>query len=389
MDLDEVIERRGTHSAKWDMMEKLYNVPTRDGIAMWVADMDFRPPMAAVRALQTMMSHGVYGYYGDDAGYLDSICWWMQERHGWQVEPDWIFTSHGLVNGTALCIDAFSSPGDGVVLFTPVYHAFARVLKEANRQIVECPLEIRDGTYTFDFDAYDKQMSGGVKIAILCSPHNPGGRVWSAEELRAVADFCIRHDLLLISDEIHHDLVFSPNRHIPMTLAAPDIEDRLIMLTAVTKTFNLAGAHTGNVIIADTNLRQEFARRMMALGISPNSFGMFMAEAVYSPDGVSWLDEVMPYINRNRQLFDQQMNAINGVRSMPLEATYLAWVDFRNTGLSTDEVTKRVLHGARIAVNLGNTFGKGGEGFLRFNLATPRSLVVEALSRIERVFRTD
>jgi cystathionine beta-lyase len=386
MNFDETICRFGTHSVKWDMMPAIFGVPADQGIAMWVADMEFRPPACVQAAVEKMAAHGLYGYYGDDAEYLAAIRWWMANRHGWDVPAEAIFTTHGLVNGTAMCVDAFTKPGDGVVLMTPVYHAFARVIKAAGRQVVECPLVQRDGVYQMDFAAWDAQMTGAEKMLILCSPHNPGGRVWSSQELRGVADFCIRHNLVLVSDEIHHDLVFPGAKHQVMALAAPDITDRLVMLTAATKTFNIAGCHSGNVIVLDPVLRAKFAARMNGLGISANSFGLFMTTAAYSPEGAEWLDALLAYLDGNRKLFDAGVNAIPGLRSMPLQATYLAWVDFSGTGMAPAEFTARVEKGAKIAANHGDPFGLGGESFLRFNLAAPRAQVAEAVARLQVAF---
>ncbi len=386
MSFDEIIDRRGTHCVKWDMMEPLYGVSPSDGLAMWVADMEFRPPACVSDAVQAMVDHGIYGYFGDESKYRAAICWWMKERHGWQVEAEWIFSTHGLVNGTALCVDTWTRPGDGVILFTPVYHAFARVIRAAGREVVELPLAQRDGRYVMDFDAYGAMLTGRERMVILCSPHNPGGRVWSGNELRALAEFCVRHDLLLVSDEIHHDLVMPGHRHLPMTLAVPEIADRLVMMTATTKTFNIAGSHIGNVIIPDPALRQAFGGRIAALGISPNSFGIFMATAAYSPAGAAWVDDLVAYLDGNRRLFDAGVNAIPGLRSMPLEATYLAWVDFAGTGMAGEEFTRRVAREAKIAVNHGPSFGRGGESFLRFNIATPRAVVADAVARLQRAF---
>ncbi|WHZ35904.1 MalY/PatB family protein [Sagittula sp. MA-2] len=383
---DEEIDRQGTHSVKWDMMESIYGVPSDEGLAMWVADMDFRPPDCVQAAVQRMADHGLYGYYGDDRGYREAICWWMKERHGWTVEPGAIFTTHGLVNGTALCVQTYTEPGDGVVLFTPVYHAFARVIKASGREVVECPLTIQDGRYVMDFDAYDAQMTGREKMVILCSPHNPGGRVWTREELQGLADFARRHDLILVSDEIHHDLVMPGHTHVPMPLADDSIMDRLVMMTATTKTFNIAGSHIGNVIVPDERLRARFAATMAGLGISPNSFGMFMAEAAYSPEGAAWVDELVQYLDGNRRLFDEGINAIPGLHSMEMQATYLAWVDFAGTGMAAEEYRDRVQQQAKIAVNHGPTFGTGGESYLRFNFATPRARVVEAVRRMQEAF---
>lgn len=385
MTFDEPIDRRGTHCVKWDMMEAFYGVSPKDGLAMWVADMEFRPPVCVQRALDGMLAHGVYGYFGEERDYLSAIRWWMQTRHGWSVDPSWVFTTHGLVNGTALCIDAFTAPGDGVVLMTPVYHAFARVIRAAGREVVECPLALQDGRYEMDFDRWDGMMTGTERMLILCSPHNPGGRVWTRAELQAVAAFARRHDLVIVSDEIHHDLVMPGHRHTPMALI-DGIEDRLVMMTASTKTFNIAGAHIGNVIIAAPDLRATFAGRMAAMGISPNSFGMHMATAAYSPEGAAWVDDLCAYLDGNRRLFDAGMAAIPGVRSMPLEATYLAWVDFAGTGMSADEIARRIERDARIAANHGASFGAGGETFMRLNLAAPGAVIAEAVARLQSAF---
>ncbi|WP_372893351.1 MalY/PatB family protein [Rhodosalinus sp.] len=387
MDFDEIIDRHGTHSMKWDRMEALYGVPAADGLAMWVADMDFRPPACVTEAVRRMADHGIYGYFGDDTAYLEAIRWWLAERHGWQVAPEWILTTHGLVNGTGMCVDTWTAPGDGVVLFTPVYHAFAKVIRAAGREVVECEMPIEDGRYVLDIAAWDAQMTGRERMVILCSPHNPGGRVWSREELRAVADFAARHDLILVSDEIHQDLVFpGAPRHVPMPVAAPEALDRMVVMNATTKTFNIAGAHLGNVIVPDERLRADLAQRMLGLGISPNSFGLHMATAAYSPEGAAWVDALMAYVDGNRKVFDATVAEIPGLASMPLEATYLAWVDFSGTGMSREDFTARVEQGARIAANHGPTFGTGGESWLRFNLAMPRARVEEAAARLADAF---
>jgi len=386
MDFDEVIDRRGTHSSKWDTMEELYGVSPDSGLSMWVADMDFRAPKIIQEKLHGINSHGIYGYYGDYKEYNNSIKWWMKNRHNWEIDTSWIFTTHGLVNGTGLCIDAFTKPGDGIILFTPVYYQFSNLVEAARRKVVECPLKLIDNHYHFDFVAYERNLSGDEKMVILCSPHNPGGRVWTKNELQEVAKFAKKHDLVLVSDEIHHDLVYPNKSHTVMPIADPSVCDRLVMMTATTKTFNIAGAHSGNVIIPNPNLRQKFSQRIKALGISPNSFGLFMATAAYSPEGAQWLDELLHYIDGNRVIFDREVNKIPGLSSMPLEGTYLAWVDFSGTGMEEEEFIYRVQEKAKIAVSHGSTFGTGGEKFLRFNLATPRTLVVEATKRLKDAF---
>ena len=385
MNFDKVPDRRGTHSDKWDNMDRIFGVSPDDGIAMWVADTEFQPPACVQDAVKAMHEHGVYGYYGDEADYRAAIQWWMATRHGWDIDPSWIFTTHGLVNGTALCIDAYTSAGDGVVVFTPVYHAFARVIKAAGRKVVSCELVNTNGHYTFDFDAYDKQMTGNERVLILCSPHNPGGRVWTRTELQAVAAFAKRHELILVSDEIHHDLTMPGHTHIP-TAHIDGITERLVTMTATTKTFNIAGSHAGNVIIEDPDLRAGFKARTAALGISANSFGLFMATAAYSPEGAVWVDALRAYLDGNRKVFDAGVNAIPGVQSMPLQATYLSWVDFSGTGMSSAQVAKRIYKDAKIAPNQGASFGQGGENFMRFNIGTSRAQIIEAVSRLQAAF---
>jgi cystathionine beta-lyase len=367
-------------------MEPLYRVPAADGIAMWAADMDFRSPPCALNALQAVRDHGVLGYYGDDAEYRAAIQWWMQKRHGWNIAPEWILTTNGLVNGFGLCLDAFTDPGDGILLFTPVYHVFARVVRAADRRVVECPLVKVHGRFEFDFARYEAQMSGSEKVLVLCSPHNPGGRVWSRSELEELAAFAKRHDLLIVSDEIHHDLLMPGQTHIPMANIADDISDRLIMMTSAAKTFNIAGLHTGNVIIPDDSLRSRFANRITALGISPNLTGMHVTRACFSPEGEVWLEQLLPYLNDNRAMFEDGLNRIPGVSVMPLESTFLVWVDFSGTGLSADDIGSRIRTRARIAANQGEAFGTGGEGCIRFNIATPRARLTEVVTRIQDAF---
>lgn len=383
MNFDEIIDRRGTHSMKWDMMQARYGVSPDDGISMWVADMDFRPPACIQTALERVLAHGIYGYFGDGDAYRAAIRWWMANRHGWQVEPEWITTTHGLVNGTAMCVQTWTQPGDGIVLFTPVYHAFGMIIRAAGRKVVEIPLVERDGRLTMDFP---DTLPAPAKMLMLCSPHNPGGQVWTADELRGVAEFARRHDLILCSDEIHHDLILPGHRHVPMPVAAPDCVDRLVMMTATTKTFNIAGAHTGNVIIPDPALRAQFQATLMANGISPNSFGMHMATAAYSPEGAEWVDALVAYLDANRQVFEAGVAAIPGVRVRPLQATYLEWVDFTGTGMDEAQLRARIEGQAKIAANHGSTFGLGGAGHMRFNIATPRARVEQAVERLQRAF---
>jgi cysteine-S-conjugate beta-lyase len=384
-DFDEVIDRRGTRCAKWDTIEAGFGVSPDDGLAMWVADMDFQAPPAVNDALRSLADHGVHGYFGDDAPYRKAIIGWMARRHGWSVEPDWIASTHGIVAGLAICLQAFTEPGDRVILFTPVYHAFSKIIKATDRHVHESPLLIEDGRFEMDLEGLAASLTGRERMLVFCSPHNPGGRIWSVEEQRALAEFCAIHDLLLISDEIHHDLVMPGRRHVVMPNAAPEHLERTVMLTGATKVFNIAGCLTGNVIIPNPKLRQQFHRAHMAVGTSVNRVGAVMVEAAYAHGDV-WCDALCAYLDENARVFADGVNAIPGVSVMPLDATYLAWADFNGTGMSQAEITRRVRSGAGIAANDGPVFGTGGEGCMRFNLGTQRSRISDAVSRLQAAF---
>ncbi|MEX0502082.1 MalY/PatB family protein [Alphaproteobacteria bacterium LSUCC0719] len=382
-DFDEVIDRRGTHSQKWDGMDR-YGVPADTGIPLWVADMDFRaaPPINA--ALQRMVDHGVHGYYGNDASFRAAMVAWMKRRHDWDIDPEWALQTHGLVNALAMIIQSCSVPGDGVIVFSPVYHAFARIINANDRQLVESSLVIRDNRFHMDLEALEGMLTGTERLLFLCSPHNPGGRIWAVDELRALADLCDRHDIILVSDEVHHDLVMPGHKHHITAKVAPEIADRLITLVATSKTFNIAGIETGSILIANPELRTRVAKARAAMSITNNRFGMIMAEAAYE-SGDEWLDALLSYLDTNRRLFAESIAAIPGLSVMDLEATYLAWVDFAGTGMTREEFTAR-LRQAGLAPSEGHSFGPEGELCMRFNLACRQALLAEAMQRLAGAF---
>jgi cystathionine beta-lyase len=386
MSFNDPIDRRGTNSTKWDLMEQLCGVSAEDGLAMWTADSDYATAPCVIEALRKAADHGVFGYMPIYGEYLDAIQWWMKTRHDWQIDTAWILTSQALGNAIGLSIDVWTDPGDRIVTFNPVYHEFRHKIEKAGRVVVPCPLR-RDGDrYLLDLEAAQSCLDGTEKMLIWCAPQNPGGRVWTPDESRAIADFAARNDLILISDEIHQDLVYPGHRFVPMHVAAPEVEDRLVVLTAASKTFNIAGQRTGNIIIPDPRLRGQMKQRLDSLDYKPAGLSLQMITAAYSPEGAAWADAQIAHLDANRQLFDAAVNAIPGVRSLPLEATYLAWVDFSGTGMSFDEVKHRINTVARIAASDGPGFGPGGESFMRFNLATQRATVEEACRRLTEAF---
>jgi cystathionine beta-lyase len=387
-EFDRVIERRGTHASKWDMMARLSGIDAPDAIPMWVADMDFAAPPGVTEALAAETQRATHGYYANTGSWAAALVDWMARRHGLKLDPDWVSPTPGIVSGLGLVLQAVSAPGDEVVVFPPAYHAFRRIILANERRILDVELVEANGRYVMDFDALAAKLTARTKVVFFCSPHNPGGTVWQSEEIRLLAAFCARHDLILVSDEIHCDLVFAGARHTPTLTAAPEIADRLITCVAATKTFNLAGAHVGACIASNRALKQRLDQRIAACGLaSYNRFGMIATEAAWRT-GEAWLNALLPYLAANRDLFHARIEAAApGARAMQLDATYLAWVNFANTGLSPQDVESRVKHRARIFASPGPQFGPGGDTWLRFNFATPRPLLMEALVRLDEAFQ--
>lgn len=387
-DFDRVIGRRGTHSAKWDNIARLSGITAADAIPMWVADMDFAAPPGVTAALAEEVGRATHGYYADTGSWSEALCAWLARRHELTIDPAWVSATPGIVSGLGLILQATSEPGDEVVVFPPAYHAFRKIILANDRRILDAQLVESGGRYRMDLPALRAKLTPRTKVIFFCSPHNPGGTVWSREEICALATFAAEHDLILVSDEIHSDLVYPGARHVPTLAAAPEVADRLITCVAATKTFNIAGAHVGACITSNASLRRRLDARIAASGLgSYNTFGMIATEAAWRT-GEPWLGALLPYLAGNRDLFDARVHAaIPGARSMRLHSTYLGWVDFSAVRLPAGEVAKRVKRDARIFASPGEQFGPGGDTWLRFNLAMPRPLIEEALERLEAAFR--
>jgi cysteine-S-conjugate beta-lyase len=387
-DFNRVIERRGTHASKWDNIAKLSGIDAVDAIPMWVADMDFAAPAGVTAALTAEIERGTHGYYADTGTWAAALAGWMARRHELKIDPAWVSPTPGIVSGLGLILQAVSAPGDEVVVFPPVYHAFRRIILANDRRILDAQLVESNGRYAMDLYALKGKLTPRTKAVFFCSPHNPGGTVWSAGEIRELATFCATHDLLLVSDEIHCDLVFDGAKHTPTMTAAPEIADRLITCVAATKTFNLAGAHVGACVTSNAALKQKLDARIAASGLgSYNGFGMIATESAWRT-GEAWLDALLPYLATNRDLFEKRIQAAApGARAMRLDATYLTWVDFSGTGLPAGDVAGRVAKRARIFASPGPQFGPGGDGWLRFNVATPRPILYEAIGRLDEAFK--
>src|SRR5262245_28484587 len=354
-DFDRVIERRGTHASKWDNIARLSGITAADAIAMWVADMDFAAPPGVSEALAAETQRAVHGYYADTGSWAGALADWMRRRHGLELDPAWVSATPGIVSGLGLILQAVSAPGDEVVVFPPAYHAFRKIILANDRRILDVQLVEAQGRYAMDLKLLGEKITPRTKVVFFCNPHNPGGTVWRADEIRALASLCAERDLILVSDEIHCDLVFAGAKHVPTMLAAPEIADRLITCVAATKTFNLAGAHVGACVTSNPELKRRLDARIMASGLgSYNSFGMLATEAAWRT-GEAWLEALLRYLSANRELFDARIAAaVPGARSMRLQATYLAWVDFAATGLAPEDVAARVKRRARIFASPGS-----------------------------------
>ena len=386
---DEVIDRRGTNSSKWDGFESRfpgYNV--RGALPMWVADMDFRAPDEVIKVITEKAAHGIYGYpCAKGKGFDSAVKGWLSKRHGWEIDESWVVNTQGVVPAVTYAVQAFTEEGDGVLIQTPVYYPFKdRCIRFNNRRAVENPLIYKDGKYEIDFEDFEKKAADErTKLFILCSPHNPVGRVWTKDELKRLADICERNGVLIFSDEIHSDLIMPGSKHTPTgSIAKPD---RVIAAYAPSKTFNLAGLKTSAIVIPDRYIRETYQRQIRkdeAGGL--NIFGAAALEAAYS-FGEDYLEELLVYISGNINYAENYINEnLDGVTASKTEGTYFLWIDFRGTGLSSKEINHRVLEEAKVAGDLGEWFGKEGEGFLRLNLACPRKTVDEALNRLNRVF---
>ncbi len=379
-DFDKVTDRRNTACYKWDQSEKLFG--DKDVLPMWVADMDFQAPPEVVEAIVRRAEHGIYGYTVRPQSYYDAIIGWQRRRHGWELEQDWISSSPGVVSALSLMVEIMTEPGDKVILQAPVYYPFYDVIKMNGRTVANNPLRLEDRRYTMDFDQLEQMLDSRTKLLLLCNPHNPGGRVWTREELERLGEICLKHGIFVVSDEIHEDLVFKGRRHIPFASISEAFAQNSATCTAPSKTFNLAGLQTSNVIIPNPQIRRAYNHRLKALSIHMEGyFGETAVESCYT-HGDEWLDQLMAYLQDNLDyLLDYFQRHLPQVKVMPPEGTYLVWVDCR--GLSTDvQALKELMYNkAGVAFNEGSSFGKEGEGFLRINIACPRSLLKEGLRR--------
>ncbi len=384
---DEIIPREGTNCIKYDGCERVFH--TSDLLPMWVADTDFRTPRFIVDAIKKRVDHEIFGYSFKPDSYFDAVSDWIFRRHNWKVKKEWISFSPGVVAGIALAIETFSRPGDGVIVQPPVYFPFFDCVKGTRRKLIENPLKLQNGRYTFDFKDLKSKISRNTRLILLCNPQNPGGMVWTKGELEELAAICLENRIMVLSDEIHSDLVFKGHVHIPFATLSEDAAKNCTVFMAPSKTFNVAGLASSLVIIPDRINRARFERVLNVghLGMG-NIFGRIAIEAAYR-HGDEWLEQLLDYLWENYLfLNDFIQNNLPGVKVMKPEATFLIWLNFQSYGMNDNELLEFTANKAKVGLNNGALFGTGGEGWMRINIGCPRSVLKEGLSRLEKAFKT-
>lgn len=376
---NEGVNRLGTNAVKYDKYKENFNTNEDDIIPMWIADMDFKTCDEITKALQNKLSTGNLGYDTVN-GYYESVVKWMRNRHNVDINVEDVVYTPGVVTAINFLLKILIKENDKVLVQSPVYHSFFRVLNENKCDIVQSELFIKDNRYEIDFDEFENKISTGVKVLILCNPHNPIGRVWTKEELERIVEICESYKVFIISDEIHSDLVFKGYKHTSLTTVAPYYKDNIVTLTAPSKTFNLAGLYVSNAIITDKKLRSRYKE---LFSTTPNVLGAEALIAAYNK-GETWLEELLEYIESNYNYVLKFVNEnVPKIKVIKQEGTFLTWLDCRELGLSDEELERFFLEEAKLALSTGTAFGKGGSGFMRMNIGCPISTVKEALQRLK------
>jgi len=376
-----VINRSNTASVKWEMTNLVYG--KEDLLPMWVADMDFTPPLKVTEAIKNRVEHGIFGYTYTPPSTGQAIKDWLGRRHNWEIETSWIQYSPGVVPSISTVILALTEPGDKVMLQSPVYTPFFTMVEKNDRIVVNAPLTLDEHRFEIDFQIFEQSLQQGVKLFLLCNPHNPGGRVWTKAELLRIGELCLKYNCLILSDEIHSDLIFKPAKHIPIASLSKDLEQNVITCVAPSKTFNLAGLQASAIITANERIRVAISKVQHQHGaFSLNVFGTVAMEAAYQ-HGEDWLESLLSYLKENVAIAKRYIGEkLPKLSVMEPEGTYLLWIDCRELGLSDKEIQHRLLTIGKLALEPGAKYGPGGEGFVRMNLACPQEILLEGLKRL-------
>ena len=382
-DFDEVIDRRNTDCLKYDFA--VQRGRPKDVLPFWVADMDFSIAQEIEDALVKRCQHGIFGYSEATDGYFAALQNWYLKHFNWQVQRPWLIKTPGVVFALAMAVKAFTEPGDGVLVQQPVYYPFTEVIRDNDREVVDAPLALVNGHYEIDFaDLEQKLANPKVKLMFLCSPHNPVGRVWTKEELLKVGDLCLKYNVITVSDEIHSDFVWDDNVHTPFATLGEEYQQNCIVCTAPSKTFNLAGLQVSNIFISNQKLRRAFRKQIDAAGYSQlNTLGLVACQAAYTY-GEEWLTQVKAYIRSNITFVDDYLKQnLPQIKMLPIEGTYLVWLDCSALGMTADEREQWLWHEAKLWLDGGGIFGKEGEAFERINVACPRATLLQGLEQLK------
>ena len=386
-DFDKIIDRHGTNCLKFDFAKE--RGKNGDELSLWVADMDFQVAKPITDALQAQVNHGIYGYTEVKSDYFDIVKNWFKDNFDWEIKKGSLVKTPGVVYAIAMAVKAFTKEGEAVIIQQPVYYPFSEMIIANNRKLVNSPLVLKDGRYEIDFEDFEKKIvENNVKLFILCSPHNPVGRVWSVEELKRIGDICIKHDVVIFSDEIHADFVYEPNKHHVFASLGESYAANSVIATAPSKSFNIAGLQVSNIFIENKKLRDAFRNEIVKSGYSQlNTMGLAAARAAYE-SGKEWLDEVRAYIKDNLIFFrDYLKENIGELSLIEPEGTYLVWVDFRKLGLSEKQREDLIVNKAKLWIDSGAMFGVDGEGFERFNIACTREYLKMALDSLAKAIK--
>jgi cystathionine beta-lyase len=379
---DEVIDRRDTNSLKYDFAAER-GMP--DGLlSFWVADMDFPAPPEVIEDISRAVRHGIFGYTETKGDYFDAVAGWFGARFGYAPNYEWLVKSPGVVYALATAVRAYTNSGDAVLIQRPVYYPFSETIIANGRKLVNNPLVYENGVYVIDFDDFERKIrENDVKLFLLCSPHNPVGRVWTKDELSRIGEICVRYGCVILSDEIHCDFVYSSHKHTILPTLSDDIADNVILCTAPSKTFNLAGLQTANIFIKNPGLRKRFINAIHRTGYSQlNTIGLTACKSAYLRGG-AWLDELNAYIYGNIAALKEFLaDNASRIKVIETEGTYLVWLDFCAFGLRQKDLSHRIIHEAKLWLDDGVIFGPEGEGFQRINVACPRSVMLRGLERL-------
>jgi cystathionine beta-lyase len=382
---DEYIERRGTNSLKYDGKKRYFG--TDDVLPLWVADMDFKTPDFIMNAILKRCEHEILAYSVKPEGFYQSAIAWLHKRFNWKVKDDDIYFTPGVVSALNFAVLGFTNPGDKVIIQTPVYFPFFTAVTDHGRELAINQLQYKNGKYTMDLNHFESLIDERTKLFILCSPHNPVGRVWTKEELKEVGKICIKHNIVIIADEIHSDLIYQPNVHVPLANISEELANITITTMAPSKTFNIAGLSSSMAIITNPELRRKFLHLPNSCHLgSGNIFGITAFEAAYKY-GEPWLTQLLTYLWNNVEFTDKYLKQnLPTVKLVKPEGTFLLWLDFTETGLEDKEIRNRLVHKAKVGLNSGPDFGPGGQGFQRINIGCPLQTLKEGLNRIANEF---